>query len=147
MNRCGACDLCCRLPPIDELGKAQGVPCPHHTGTSCAVWATRPVACRNFRCLWYANPSFPDALRPDRCGAYFEPLRGRPVVLVMVDTMRPDAWQKGIVKGLIDRFVANRTSVAIVVGSRNHFRLPPDTAFVPVWRHILDAAESAGVRR
>lgn len=137
--------MCC-TPAVPELGKPAGPLCQHCTGKGCAIYADRPGSCRRFFCLWAAGPQLAGALRPDICGAFFEPVRGKPVMLVNVDPKRPDVWQHGIVKGLIDRFVAQGTAVAIVVGDHNHFRLPPGMPFVPVWRAILDAAKAAGVR-
>ena len=142
---CGGCTLCCTLA-FDAPYKPAGRPCEHCTGRGCKIYDKRPAVCRRFICLWAAGPTLHGALRPDLCHAIFEPVRGKNIMMVNVDPAWPRAWEEGIVKGLIDRVVAQGTAVAIVVGKRNHFRLPPDTAFVPVWRDILDAAKAAGMR-
>jgi hypothetical protein len=142
--------MCCTLPAIPEIGKPAGAACPHATGpqgASCTCYKARPVACRKYVCLWAASSVLPEKLRPDLCGFYVEPLRNTSsVVLFNVDPLRPDAWKTGIGKSLVDRYVAQGTAVAAVVGKANHYALPPDTAFTPIWRDMLEAARAAGVR-
>jgi len=142
---CSGCTLCCTLA-FDAPDKPAGKPCEHCTGKGCKIYDKRPTVCRRFVCLWSASSALHGSLRPDLCGAFFEPVRGKPIMMVNVDPARPRSWEEGIVKSLIDRFVAQGTAVAIVVGKQNHFRLPAGAAFVPVWRDLLEYARASGVR-
>jgi len=62
-----------------------GHPCPHSTGSGCAIYANRPAhPCRNFVCGWVRDDSpLPEWMRPDQCGAviflWFE-WRGQKVI-------------------------------------------------------------------
>jgi len=64
---CGACDACCVVFRIPELGKAAGVRCIHAEGQGCAIYAGRPTPCRQFRCGWHLGYGGPND-RPDRIG-------------------------------------------------------------------------------
>jgi len=70
---CGACDLCCTLLRVDELGKPAGRDCVHlrRPGHGCAIHPRRPQVCRDYRCLWLRG-GLDDADRPDRLGALLD---------------------------------------------------------------------------
>jgi hypothetical protein len=109
------------------------------------IWQTRPKICRRFVCLWYANPKFPAALRPDRCGVFFEPLKGTQVMSANVDPERPDVWKSGIARELIDRFTLQGVPVVVIVGEERHVCLPP-SGWTPakVWRRVVEGARANG---
>jgi hypothetical protein len=89
---CGGCTLCCRFFSVPELRKPEGEWCVHCTATGCGIHPTRPRSCRNFECFWLMDESFPEDLRPDRCGivAAFNGDDHGSVVLHL-DPDRPDA--------------------------------------------------------
>jgi hypothetical protein len=68
---CGACTLCCRVPPVDtpEFQKQAGVLCGHcQESRGCAIHTARPPVCREWFCGWRRLPLLDDSWRPDRCG-------------------------------------------------------------------------------
>ena len=66
-RECGACNACCRLYEIPALGKPNNVLCDHWQG-GCAIYETRPDACRAFFYVWRQNATLDDSWRPDRAG-------------------------------------------------------------------------------
>lgn len=67
---CGTCTLCCKVLPVPgpPLHKLAGVRCQHQrTGKGCAIYPTRPFACRVFACRWLADRETAGMPRPDRC--------------------------------------------------------------------------------
>jgi hypothetical protein len=69
-RQCSTCTLCCRLMTVHSLNKPDGEMCQHCTGTSCGIYARRPLDCRQWSCLWKVDNgrALGDDLRPDRCG-------------------------------------------------------------------------------
>lgn len=67
---CGPCLACCRELKIDtpELKKKAGPLCPHHTGTGCGIYDSRPQVCRQFLCGWRLFEELGDDWRPDLSG-------------------------------------------------------------------------------
>ena len=67
MRKCGDCTLCCRLLPVRELAKGAGVRCQHQkVGKGCTIYASRPLSCRLWNCVWLDGEDTP-LRRPDRC--------------------------------------------------------------------------------
>lgn len=95
MRRCGDCQLCCKLLPMDsrerghesaaamiEAGlatvgdfrnmrphfdKAARVRCPHQRhGKGCMIYQERPFSCRVWACRWLTEDDTADLRRPDR---------------------------------------------------------------------------------
>lgn len=65
---CGSCQLCCKLVPVPDIHKAAGVRCEHSkAGKGCAIYATRPFACRTWSCRWLSDRETAGMPRPDRC--------------------------------------------------------------------------------
>src|SRR5208282_1177719 len=68
---CGACNVCCVVPTIDEpaLQKLPGYRC-HNALPSgaCAIYETRPRTCRKFFCGWRRLQWIGEGLRPDVSG-------------------------------------------------------------------------------
>jgi len=70
---CGACNVCCVVPKIDEpaLQKLPGCRCPNALDDgSCAIYDERPQTCRSFYCGWRLLDWVDDRLRPDRSGIF-----------------------------------------------------------------------------
>jgi hypothetical protein len=69
---CGECTACCMVMAIVELGKDNYTPCPNCTGTSCAIYQTRPTTCRGWSCEWWLGRlGLSDDQRPDKLGVIF----------------------------------------------------------------------------
>jgi hypothetical protein len=94
---CGDCNVCCIVPKIDEpaLQKLPGCRCPNaQPDNACAIYPTRPGACRNFYCGW-RRFAFVDArLRPDRSSVFIRPTsdnklalgpKGYAVIITLLD--------------------------------------------------------------
>jgi|SRR5579871_6188194 len=70
---CGACNVCCVVPKIDEpaLQKLPGCRCPNAVDDgSCAIYDDRPLTCRNFYCGWRLVDWVDERLRPDQSGIF-----------------------------------------------------------------------------
>lgn len=127
LNPCGGCTLCCDLLEVGFFCKPANTHCQHCiVGIGCTIWETRPAVCRHYMCLWHANPKFPDSLRPDRCGALFEPVRNEKIIIVNVDPNRPTVWNSlgSPVALLIRQFLIEGTAVVVIIGTEKHFILP-----------------------
>jgi hypothetical protein len=68
---CDGCTLCCKLVASPELDKPCGTWCALcEIGVGCREYAARPPSCRNFRCMWLADPDgVPEGFRPDKVKA------------------------------------------------------------------------------
>lgn len=144
MSRCGGCILCCDLLEVRPLGKQANARCEHCTpDDGCSIWERRPAICKKYACLWYANPSFPDSLRPDRCGVLFEPVRGERVVIANVDPQRSKTWRtrNGVANSLINRYISEGIAVVVIVGYERHFILPDGVSSDEVWAAVLRAID------
>src|SRR5260221_13507142 len=114
---CGACNLCCRLLEIKDLGKPSQMLC-WHTGLhgGCAVQAEKPtdpklLACHQFKCVWLASQDLENLagrgarqMRPDQIHVLFGPYdRDDPTLLyVHVDPAYKDAWLSPSVRTYMD---------------------------------------------
>lgn len=70
-RECGSCNVCCVALTIrdPELQKAGGYRCRNaRRDNSCAIYDTRPQACRSFYCGWRFLKWIREPLRPDRSG-------------------------------------------------------------------------------
>ena len=77
-RQCMPCTACCDgWVKIDVFDQPvyPGHPCPHSTGSSCRIYADRPVdPCINFRCGWVREDShLPDWFRPNESGCIVLP--------------------------------------------------------------------------
>ena len=135
---CGDCRLCCKLlaVPNDDgtILSAFGRWCQHaKAGIGCAIYHSRPEACRAFECSWLSSQRgqgpngeawdrMPPELRPDRCGVIFAPVDQVDPdhrLHVHVDPQRPMAWTRKDVKGWITRIVARGVTVVLSVGEKH----------------------------
>jgi hypothetical protein len=68
---CGDCTLCCSVLLIDtpQIQKPAGVTC-RHCVDGCAVYQTRPQACRDFLCAWRQLDILGPDWRPDLSGIF-----------------------------------------------------------------------------
>ena len=104
MKDCGSCALCCKLLDVPGLA-GPGTQCPHcNPGCAagcCTIHENRPQVCLGFDCFWKAE-SWPDWLRPDRCGVIFEALPGVETVLASIEPSTPNAWRKPEIRRVIE---------------------------------------------
>jgi hypothetical protein len=120
---CEGCDLCCTAVGVEEIQKPPGCRCPHLTGEpgkSCGIYATRPIVCREFLCLWRGSDTLlPANLKPARVGfviALSSDFRTFPLLFtVHPDPEHPDSWKaprhRETFKALAAKFNA-----AVVIG-------------------------------
>jgi hypothetical protein len=69
MRKCGDCQLCCKLVPVQSLEKKAGQRCKHQKfGKGCAVYhrPEMPSECAIWNCRWLVNDDTDDLSRPDR---------------------------------------------------------------------------------
>jgi len=66
---CGDCTVCCIVPGIDthDIQKITGATCRHCVAGGCAIYETRPRACREFFCAWIEG-AMPEGWRPRDSG-------------------------------------------------------------------------------
>ncbi len=88
---CGPCTICCQFFAVPETGKPVNQWCGHCSDKGCGIHANRPQSCRNFRCFWLMDESFPEDLRPDLCGVVVSWNEDHDSVVIHLDPDRPDA--------------------------------------------------------
>jgi hypothetical protein len=108
---CGSCTLCCRLVPVEGLGKAAGQRCRYQGHRGCKVYATLNQVspeCRLWSCRWLVDLHARELHRPDRVHYVIDimpdfvgaadPGGGEPVnvpvMQVWADPAYPDAWRR-----------------------------------------------------
>lgn len=116
-RQCGSCQLCCSCFPIPAgmIGpgeKPAGVACPHLGDSGCRRYAQRPQLCKDFRCAWHVDASWPDEWRPDRSGLLClrETLSGGLLAAAVFET-RPGALESDLGQQII---AALRQSTSVV---------------------------------
>jgi len=72
-NKCGECNLCCRIPLIVELKKPSRELCKHYCN-GCDIYEDRPKECSTYRCAFVQMKEPNINVRPDVCGIMFEKL-------------------------------------------------------------------------
>lgn len=144
-NRCGGCTLCCQLLEVKPLNKAAGWDCEHCTDDGCAIWGGHPVECKKHVCLWWANPTFPDELRPDLCGVLFEPGGQK----VMLAASKIGAWRHGIAWTFIQKCISEGLAVIVQEPkgdgkTRKFFLLPDGDSYREVRARVSEDARRRG---
>jgi hypothetical protein len=116
-NHCGSCTACCKVFAVSEIpNKTAGTWCQHcDIGVGCKVYEVRPKVCADFECLWLQSQKRGGAsrlaaeLRPDRCKVVFAPSTNPRVMAAL--SMAPLAWERPVVRKLIDVLVSCGTAV------------------------------------
>jgi hypothetical protein len=129
MRQCGSCTLCCKVLAVAELEKPGGVWCPHcRPGKGCGIYETRPQECRTFRCLWLADPQFPEELKPERSKLVFALDATKKRVIAYCDPGRPLAWKEAANYRLLKNMaiVSAESGRQVVVMLNDHY-----TAILP----------------
>jgi hypothetical protein len=111
-RRCGSCTLCCRLLPVERIGKPARTRCRHQSRTGCKVYADLELVspdCRLWSCRWLVDPAAHGLRRPDHAGYVVDitpdfigvreaeavgEVVSWPVVQIWADPVRPDAWRR-----------------------------------------------------
>jgi hypothetical protein len=73
-RECGACTVCCQVPPIDDpaLTKPSGVLCVNCISNACSIYERRPRSCRVYYCQWRYLSVLHEDWRPDRSGVLID---------------------------------------------------------------------------
>ncbi len=120
-NACGTCTACCRVYAIKspELNKPAGEWCQHcAVGKGCKVYDARPTVCVEFQCMWLQSQNrstqpLPVELRPDKCKVVFNMSTNPNVITATTMPGAPDAWQRPVVRAMIDRMLRGGLAVSI----------------------------------
>jgi Fe-S-cluster containining protein len=93
-RECGTCHMCCKVFPIEEIGKEGFADCANlNVGAGCTIYETRPQRCRSFFCHWRLEPSLDESWKPEVCGfVLHDPVPF--AMLASVDPDRPDSWRQ-----------------------------------------------------
>lgn len=92
---CDGCTLCCKLPSLEDVGKARNEWCRHcNPKTGCTIYNQRPQICRDFHCGYLYISALSEDWKPSKCKLFvaFEQSANR--VVIHVDPARPDGWLK-----------------------------------------------------
>ena len=100
-RQCGDCSMCCKLPAIEdeELSKPAHQWCQHaRPGSGCAIYETRPAACRAFLCCWLTLEDMGPHWKPNKCKMVVSYRRnhqfGGRGYIVNLDRNHPNAWRR-----------------------------------------------------
>ena len=64
---CGDCQMCCEILGVPDVRKPSHTRCQHQGTGGCEIYGVRPVACREFACMWREGFGT-EFMRPDLCG-------------------------------------------------------------------------------
>lgn len=147
---CGDCTLCCKVIPVEELGKPANRWCDHaEARKGCTIYADRPNGCRFWSCAWAATPEWPEALKPNKTHVIFDmftdTLRFRrnstgevqefSAIQLWVDPAYPAAHRAPLVRQLIE-IIGQRYGLPTLVrfGSKDGiFVVPPSLSSDGGW--------------
>lgn len=122
---CNGCALCCKLLDVQPFNSPAGEWCKFCTTQSCAIFGQldRERFCGPYKCLWLADDSIPEHIRPDRCHIVLEKADERNI-LVFVDPTYPDVWKEGDIKDIVLSLLADDYAIIVGVGEQRHVLLP-----------------------
>ena len=150
-RRCGGCTLCCKLLPVEEIGKHAGERCRHQRwGKGCAVYRRGlPVSCSLWSCAWLADAGAAGLPRPDRAHYVVDivadtvrvvPHDGTPptllsVIQVWLDPAFPEAHRDPALRAYIE---ARAMPALIRLNSKDAFILsPPNCSPSGQWEEVM----------
>jgi hypothetical protein len=130
MADCGACNLCCKLLAVPDIGKPARMLC-WHTGLhgGCAVHREKETdpkltACHQWKCVWLASQGLEDEtkrgsrmLRPDMCHVVLGPFdRDDPHLLyVQVDPAYSAAWKNSHVQAYLSEVISKGARIEVII--------------------------------
>jgi hypothetical protein len=130
-RECGACQACCSLLPVKEIGKKTGERCQHQKyGVGCKIHEKRffyPNSCRVWNCAWLGDPDTAKLSRPDRSHYVVDimpdfivlgddPVNGQKVqaVQVWVDPAYPHAHRDPALREFLLKIATEHGAVAVI---------------------------------
>jgi|SRR5579883_97131 len=151
-RRCGDCQLCCKLIPVEEFGKRANERCRYQrAGKGCAIYGGRPLSCALWNCRWLVDADALDLPRPDRAHYVLDmmldfvtltdPEDGQPanipVIQVWVDPAYPKAHRAPSLRAWLDR---QQSCALIRYGSSDGFLLAPPSVTGSSWQELQSNA-------
>ncbi len=132
---CSACELCCTVMAVRELGKPPARRCSLISPQGgCGAWGAHPSSCKSFTCLWLRSDDIlPPEMFPLACGfllALDQTEAWPTAVKVCVDPGRPTAWDQPRHRALFVRLAASWNCPVVVMDSDGRGKL----AFAPSGR-------------
>lgn len=95
MKSCGPCTMCCKVLAVADLAKPVGKLCDHaRPGKGCAIYETRPQACRSFECVWLMDEEMPHRFRPDQTKVVLDQDAEGKWLIGRCDPANPQAWRR-----------------------------------------------------
>ncbi len=137
---CGACNLCCKLLHVPDIGKPANMLC-WWTGLhgGCAKHSEKKIdpslaACDTYKCLWLASQDFEDetkrqprAMRPDMTHVVMgvpDPENLESAVLhVHVDPAHVSSWREPRVAYYLNDFISRGATIQIHIGNDTSFEI------------------------
>ena len=138
-RRCGDCQLCCKLLPVQEIGKLAGVKCRHQAfSVGCRVYGgSMPSSCKLWSCAWLTG-AFVGGSRPDRSHYVVDILPDFitavdasgakvtvPVVQVWCDPHWPDAHRDVALRAYLEERGQNGVAALVRYGAAEAIVLIP----------------------
>lgn len=127
IRECGECQACCTTHGVDELGKKPETRCQNLQKPplfGCAIYEERPPSCRQWNCVWRAEPSVLDGeSRPDKLGVVYDcqtlPDNMLPFPVIYARETHKDGFTKYAVDHATRALVAKGNLVVYIHGSEN----------------------------
>lgn len=172
-RKCGDCQLCCKLVPVDEgllinktevngFHKKAGEKCVHQRrGKGCMIYPNRPLSCATWSCRWLVDSDTADLSRPDRAHYVIDILpdvitievEGNfsdfEVVQVWADPSYPDAWRtdKAFIDYVERRGAANILTMIRFDSDRAIVIFPKSITTDKVWHEVESKLPAPDVSR
>lgn len=110
---CGECKACCVVFDVPSLAKPAGQKCAHLCPSGCAQYASRPDACRDYRCAWLDGLG-EEEHRPDRIGLVLDvqAATGKRGFVRATETM-PGASRDPVGKAVLDEIARGGASIVV----------------------------------
>lgn len=161
-RRCGDCQLCCRLVPVKDLGKAAGERCRHQRhGKGCVVHARLErvsPSCGIWSCRWLTCDDTEALRRPDRSHYCIDPMpdfitirndktgerRHVEAVQIWVDPRYPDAHRDPALRAyLLRRGEEGKVGLVRFSNARGLVIFPPMLASDGEWHEEASGLTAA----
>lgn len=142
-KKCGACNLCCLMTCIPELGKEIDDVCPQSSEYGCLDYENRPEACASFRCVWLKE-NLPEQLRPDLAHIMIERLPGCSTYVALVEPGHNKAWLQPEISEFFDKVIEEGSAVIVNVayGKQRFFKGPEGVSQKEVMADLRKAFEA-----